>query len=63
MMEKPKAGLMTVLLLLVAVAIAARVIWNLLAPMLPTVLVGLVLVALIGFVLRGPRSGRGLFHK
>lgn len=63
MMEKSLTGLTRVLLLVVAIAAAARVIWNLLDPMLPTVLVGLFLVVLIGFVLRGPRSSGRLFHK
>jgi len=62
-MEKSLTGLTRVLLLVVAIAAAARVIWNLLDPMLPTVLVGLFLVVLIGFVLRGPRSSGRLFHK
>ena len=51
------------LLILVAVAVVARVVFGLLWSLLPAVIVLLVLGSLVGWVLRGPRSGGGLFHK
>jgi hypothetical protein len=50
------------LLMLVAVAVVARVVFGLLWSLLPAVIV-LLLLSLIGWMVRGPRSGGGLFHK
>jgi len=51
------------LLMLLALAVVARVALGLLSSLLPAVIVLLLLAGLIGWVLRGPRSGGGLFHK
>jgi hypothetical protein len=51
------------LLLLVVVAVAARVIWGLLGPLLVPLIAMLLLGGLITLTVRGPRSGGGLFHK
>jgi len=51
------------LLTLVVVAVAARAIWALVGPLLPSLLVLLVLGSLLASLLRGPRSGGGPFHK
>ncbi len=45
------------LLIAVIVAVAARAIWALLGPLLPTLLVLLVVGGLVVTLLRGPRSG------
>jgi hypothetical protein len=50
------------ILVLVAVAVVARVVYGLLGPLLPTLGVLMVVLLILGFVLRGPRSGGGLFH-
>ena len=45
------------LLLLVAVAVVARVVYGLLGPLLPSLLVLVVLGSLLLWVLRGPHRG------
>jgi hypothetical protein len=45
------------LLTLVVVAVAARAIWALLGPLLPSLLLMLIVGGLVVFILRGPRSG------
>jgi uncharacterized membrane protein len=50
------------LLVLIAVAIAARLVWGLLASLLAPLLVLIVLGSILAFIVRGPRSG-GVIHK
>jgi hypothetical protein len=46
------------LLLLIAAAVAARVVWELLGPLLPSLLALLVIGSLILWLVRGPHAGR-----
>lgn len=46
------------LLLLVAIAVAGRVVWGLLGPLLPTLLLVIVLGSLLLWVVRGPHARR-----
>lgn len=43
------------LILLIAVAVVARVVWGLLGPLLPALLVMLILGGLVFYLLRGPK--------
>jgi hypothetical protein len=45
-------------LTLLVIAVAARVVWGLLGPLLPSLLVLIVLGSLLLWVLRGPHAGR-----
>lgn len=51
------------LLLVVALAVLSRVVFDVLSPLLPALGTLLVVLLVVAFVLRGPRSGGGLFHK
>jgi hypothetical protein len=53
-----KAKLAEALMTLIAVAVAARVVWGLLGPLLPSLLALFVLGTLILYVIRGPHAGR-----
>ena len=63
MLENLPAKLLGAILLLVAVAVAARVVWELLGPLLAPILTLLLFGAIVTFIIRGPRSSGGLFHK
>ncbi len=63
MLENLPSKLLGAILLLVAVAVVARVVWGLLGPLLTPILTLLLFGALVTFIIRGPRSGGGLFHK
>ena len=51
------------LLFVLAVAVVARVVFGLLGPLLPVLVLLLVVGAILTRIFRGPRSGGGLFHK
>lgn len=53
-----RAKLAEALIMLIAVAVVARVVWELLGPLLPSLLVLFVLGALVLYVIRGPHAGR-----
>jgi uncharacterized membrane protein len=61
-MSSWRTKLAEALLLLVAVAVVARVVWDLLGPLLPVFGTLLVVILVVAFVLRGPRSGGKPFH-
>jgi VIT1/CCC1 family predicted Fe2+/Mn2+ transporter len=50
------------LVMVIAVAVVARVVWGLLASLIAPLLVLLVLGWIVALIVRGPRSG-GVFHK
>lgn len=49
-------------ILVLAVAVVARVVWELLGPLVPGLIVFFVVGAILISILRGPRSG-GFFRK
>jgi hypothetical protein len=49
------------LVLVVAIALVARVIWELLGPLVPGLVVLLVVGSILISIFRGPRAGGGLF--
>jgi hypothetical protein len=51
------------LLVILAIAVVARVVFGLLGPVLPVIVVLLVAGAILTRVLRGPRGGDGPFHR
>jgi hypothetical protein len=51
------------LLVVVALAIVARVVFGLLGPLLPLLVVLLIVGAILTRIFRGPRAGGGLFHR
>jgi len=51
------------LVVLVVVAVAARVVWTLLGPLVPSLLMMLIVGGFVVVILRGPRSSGGAFHK
>ncbi len=63
LMSVLKSKLAQGVVVLLAVAILARIIFTLLQPLLAPLAVLLLVGGLIVYVLRGPRTGGGLFHK
>ena len=49
------------LVLVVAIALVARVVWALLGPLVPGLVVLLVVGSILISIFRGPRAGGGLF--
>ncbi len=49
------------LVLVVAIAVVARVVWGLLGPLVPGLVVLLVVGSILISIFRGPRAGGGLF--
>lgn len=62
-MEQMSSRLIGALLMLLAIAVVARVVFGLLWSLLPGLVVAMVLVWIISRTLRGPGSSSGLFHK
>jgi uncharacterized membrane protein YGL010W len=56
-MENWRARIMQSVLILLVVSVAARVVYGLLGPLLPSLLVLFVLGWLLQWILRGPHSG------
>jgi hypothetical protein len=50
------------LVLVLVVAVAARVVWGLLGPLVPGLILFLIVGAVLIGIFRGPRPGGGLFH-
>jgi hypothetical protein len=55
---KWRERMLEALVLLIAVAVVARVVWGLLGPLLPSLLGLFVLGAFALYVLRGPHAGK-----
>ncbi len=62
-MEQLPSRLIGALVMLLAIAVVARVVFGLLWSLLPGLVVLLVLIWVTGHAVRGPRSSGGLFHK
>jgi hypothetical protein len=50
------------LIIVLAVALVARVVWGLLGPLVPGLFVLLVVGSILVSIFRGPRGGGGFFH-